>query len=186
MILTIMHARPLSTEDMTNGITIRACVTSIMRTYYTWKIVQSPDITYNLCIMGLWAYAEISIGIVVSCLPVLPKFFNHFGPTIYGSFSLRTWSVTLFRPKMRFIGNTDKTGTSSGFRGPCTKRSGGNSIPETWNDSNHSSELKGAYINLDKYETQSPKSAGTNGITPTPVNGPATRREDLESGQCSV
>ena len=171
---------------MTNGMKIRACVTSIVRTYYTWKIVQSSDITYNLCIMGLWAYAEISIGIIVSCLPVLPKFFNHFGPRIYGSFSLQTWSVTLLRPKMRSTGNTDKTGTSSRLRRLFTERSGENSIPGIWNDSNHSSELKGAYINLDKYETQSPKSAGTNGITPTPVNGPATRREGLESSQCSV
>ncbi|KAL9074823.1 MAG: hypothetical protein Q9161_001961 [Pseudevernia consocians] len=84
---------------------------------------------------------------------------------------------------MRSTGNPEKTGTSSGLGRPFTKRSGKNSIPETWNDFNHSSELKGAYINLDKYKTQSPKSAGTNGITPTPANGPATRREDLESWQ---
>ena len=166
---------------------IRACVTSIMRTYYTWRVIQSPDITYNLCIMGLWAYAEISIGILVSCLPVLPKFFKNFGPRIYGFFSLQNWLVILLRPKMRSTGTTDKTGTSSGIRRPFTKRSGDNSIPETWNDSNlSSSELKGAYINLDGYETLPPKPAGTNSITPTSINGPATRREDLESGQYSV
>ena len=33
--------------------------------------------------MFFWAYAEISIGTIVSCLPVLPKFFRHFGPKVY-------------------------------------------------------------------------------------------------------
>ena len=166
--------------------TTRACVTSIMRTYYTWRAVKSPDITYNLCIMGLWSYAEISIGIIVSCLPVLPRFFKNFGPRIYESFSLQSWSVILLRHKMRSTGNTDKTGTSFGSRRRFTKGSGDNSIPETWDNSNLSSELKGAYINLDKFETQLPKSAGTNSITPTQINSLATRREDLESGQFNV
>lgn len=181
-----MHAKPLRTEDVTNRTTIRAGVTSIMRTYYTWRVVQSPDITYNLCIMGMWSYAEISIGIIVSCLPVLPKFFNNFGPTIYGSLPLKTWPVILLRRRMRSTGATDKAGTSSGFRRPFTKCNGDNNTSETWKNSNPSSELKGAYTKLDKYDTQPPKSAGRQSITATPINGPATRRDNLESGQYRI
>ncbi len=32
--------------------------------------------------MGLWTYAELATGVVVSCLPVIPKFFQHIGPRI--------------------------------------------------------------------------------------------------------
>ena len=32
--------------------------------------------------MGLWTYAELATGVIVSCLPVIPKFFQHVGPRI--------------------------------------------------------------------------------------------------------
>ena len=32
--------------------------------------------------MGMWTYAELSTGIVISCLPVIPKFFQHVGPRL--------------------------------------------------------------------------------------------------------
>lgn len=69
-----------------------ACITSILRTYYTWRIVQSPDVSYNIVPMGMWTYAEISIGIVISCLPVIPKFFQHIGPKVYSALTLRSKS----------------------------------------------------------------------------------------------
>lgn len=67
-----------------------ACITSILRTYYTWKIVQSPDISYNMVPMGMWTYAELSTGIVISCLPVIPKFFQYIGPKVSSAFTLRS------------------------------------------------------------------------------------------------
>ena len=59
-----------------------ACISSTLRTYYTWKIVTSPDVTYHMVQMGLWTYAELATGVIVSCLPVIPKFFQHVGPRI--------------------------------------------------------------------------------------------------------
>ena len=156
-------------------------MTSILRTYYTWIVVKSPDITYNIAKMGLWAYAEISIGIIVSCLPVFPKFFNHIGPKVYATFSLGSSSTTLLRQKPP-SDNTNKTNTSSGIRRPFTKRNGGNSVPETWNDSNHSkTELKGEYITLDEYDMQQPRTSNLDGLTSTLADGSPTRREELES-----
>lgn len=180
MILYVVY---LEVKDVTNNSILRACVTSILRTYYAWKIVKSPDITYNMIFEGLWAFAEISIGIIVSCLPVLPKFFTHVGPKIL---SVRSLSGTLLRHKLRFTNNTDKTNASPRVqRSRAAKRSGGISIPETWNDSYHSqAELKGAYITLDEYDMRQSKSAVILELTPTPAAGSATRGEDLENGNC--
>ena len=65
-----------------------ACVASVLRTYYSWKLVKEPDISYNVIVMGLWTLAEIAIGVIVSCLPVLPRFFQHAGPKVYRAFSV--------------------------------------------------------------------------------------------------
>ena len=178
----LMHR--LHDQDFIDSSMFRACITSILRTYYTWKIINSPDITYNMIIMGLWAYAEITIGIVVSCLPVVPKFFKHIGPKIYATFSLGSMPGTLLRPKLR---STDKTNTSSRIRQHFTKRSGGNRIPETWNDSYHSKvELKGEYITLDEYDMRQSKSSTMNGLTRTLADGSATRHEGLDNENCAV
>ena len=40
-------------------------------TYYTWRVVQSPNVSYNALIMTFWEWAEITTGIIVSCLPVI-------------------------------------------------------------------------------------------------------------------
>ena len=77
---------------MTNPLS--ACITSVLRTYYTWKIVQSPDISYNMVPMGMWTYAELSTGIVISCLPVIPKFFQHIGPQLSRALTFRHDKVT--------------------------------------------------------------------------------------------
>ena len=69
-----------------------ACVTSILRTYYTWKVVKGSDVSYNIIVMGLWTLAEIATGIIVSCLPVLPRFFRHAGPKVLQAFSVPTKS----------------------------------------------------------------------------------------------
>ena len=71
-----------------------ACITSVLRTYYTWKIVQSPDISYNMVPMGMWTYAELSTGIVISCLPVIPKFFQYIGPQLSRALTSRHHKMT--------------------------------------------------------------------------------------------
>lgn len=76
-----------------------ACATSIVRTYYSFKIVQSPDVSYNTVIMGLWTWAEVTSGMVISCLPVMPKFFQHFGAKTYLSFSSKFKSSSQLKPE---------------------------------------------------------------------------------------
>ena len=40
----------------------------------------SPDISWNIAIMGLWTWAEMSVGVLVCCLPVTPRFFSFVNP----------------------------------------------------------------------------------------------------------
>ena len=87
------------------GIGLLACVASIVRLFYIVQLLHAPEgqIKYllHVCRIGIWRYAphlqrnvadcperkfnqvfsnaEISIGIIVGCLPSLPKFFKHFG-----------------------------------------------------------------------------------------------------------
>lgn len=79
------HWNLLQKKGLANAHLSRACVTSILRTYYTWKILNSPDVSYNVVIMGYWTIAEITTGIVVSCLPVMPKFFHHYTSKLHHS-----------------------------------------------------------------------------------------------------
>ena len=44
--------------------------------------------------MGMWTYAEFSTGIVISCLPVIPKFFQHVNPQISRALTFRHTKVT--------------------------------------------------------------------------------------------
>ena len=69
---------------------ISACVASILRTYYTWRLVNSSDMSYWLIPMGLWGDAELSTGVFISCLPVLPKFFQQIAPKIWKTLSIRS------------------------------------------------------------------------------------------------
>ena len=78
-----------------------ACVFSSLRTYYTWKFSESPDISYNIVPVGMCAYAEVSTGLVISCLPVMPRFFQHICPKVSkslhsGSLSFKKTSTSDF------------------------------------------------------------------------------------------
>ena len=152
-----------------------------MRTYYTWTLVNSPDFSHDVVIMGLWTYAEIAIGIVVSCLPVLPRFFQHFGPKVYGTFSFRAKSRTQSGHRSDTTGNTGETKVLSNFKRPFAKRSDGSRTSETWNDSRIQSEA--GYITLNEIDTMPPEVATMSASAYKPADRLATRRDDLENGQ---
>ena len=44
--------------------------------------MNSLDASYEVMFMGLWTWAEITTGIIISCLPITPKFFQYFGPKV--------------------------------------------------------------------------------------------------------
>ncbi|KAM0806447.1 hypothetical protein BDR22DRAFT_968475 [Usnea florida] len=109
------------------GVGLLACIASVMRLVYQIELTHVPPNTpvYQLNIdrIGLWAFAEIAIGIIIGCLPVLPRFFKHFASTQPGSSSrfdiLSSASRTFWRRLFRKSTASQSSGkdTSSFYRG---------------------------------------------------------------------
>lgn len=61
----------------------RACIANGMMIVYTTRVQKkNADISYLLLWLGLWASAEISFGIIVTCVFTLPKFIKAKGAKI--------------------------------------------------------------------------------------------------------
>lgn len=102
-----------------------------------------------MIIMGFWTYAEIAIAITVSCLPVLPKFFQHFGPRVQENLSSR------FKLGIKSRGS----GTSSKMRflRAFAKQSGDSEPSDSWKGPGVNGALhKGEYITLGDRERPPP------------------------------
>ena len=123
-------------------------MTSILHTYYSWKIYRSEDVSYNIVIVCFWATAEIAMGIIVSCLPVLPRFFQHYGPKIrrYGP-SLNTRS--------RSLSNTMKPNLTSKVLSPLTKLARPVGFSNGWtNSSVLETQPSGDFVDLVEYHVR--------------------------------
>ena len=121
---------------------------SILRTIYSWKIIKSADKSYNIMIMGHWAYAEVSVGIVVGCLPIMHKFGQHFGRKICGSFSHKSESVQSWSAE-----SSTKANHMSKFTRYLAERSSGTVAADTGNEPfNPKAGLKGKYVTIDEHE----------------------------------
>ena len=153
-----------------------------MRTITAWQVAQQEDTSYFVTKMGIWSWGEIAAGILVSCFPVIPKFFHHFGPKIFAilpsTFKSRASSghksgSTRVAPKIEGL---------SKFRQHLSQRGGGDSIPQTWKypyDTQTPSD--GDYTTLDDLDKTSPRMADP--LPQTLAKGLATNRDDLESAK---
>ena len=157
-----------------------ACVTSVLRTYYTWRVVKSHDVNWDLIPMGLWTWAEISIGIIVGCLPTLPKFIQHVGTKIRlqssGSGTGNAASPVALPPKENLFASV---------RRPFGKYGVGQSITvSTWNDTDMPrSQHRDEYLVLDEFDATPPQEEPLNTSTGWLGQNNATAREDLEYAQ---
>ena len=155
-----------------------ACVTSIARVYYSWKFRGSPDISYNVTGLGLWTWAEIATGLIVSCLPVLPKFFQHISPKLHRLPTFGWKSRSTFRHTPGSSGVTSTTLVSSNHERPHSKSGGVDSTSVTWNDLyDPRAQLRAEYITLEEFDKISSKgdiserqASGLSGV-PTPHAG---------------
>ncbi|KAI9842653.1 MAG: hypothetical protein M1837_007020 [Sclerophora amabilis] len=162
-----------------------ACVTSITRLVYTYRLVQSKDVTYNTIVMGFWTLAEVAIGILCGCLPVLPKFFQVLGPKVHTALSstFRTRESSSMPSNLKV----------SRILNSATKRSGASDSPDPYNDPYHSRrELKSEYSPLDTPEmarTEAPRniegyeSGELTRPLPVQCGRPATGQRGLERSQ---
>ena len=156
-----------------------ACVTSVLRTYYTWRVVESHDINWELLPMGLWTWAEISIRIIVGCLPTLPRFIQHIRTKIdlklSGSGPGRAASAVALPPKANVLAS---------IRRHFGKYGVGRSITDSWNDPDMPrSQYREDYLILDNFDATPLQKEHLNTLTGRPGQHMATAREDLEYAQ---
>ena len=153
-------------------------MTSVLRTYYTWRAIESHDINWQLLPMGLWTWAEISIGIIVGCLPTLPKFVQHIGTRYHlkfsGSGTGRAPSVVALPPKANVFARV---------RRPFGKYGVGQSITDLWNDPDvPPSQHREEYLVLDEFDA-TPRAKALDKSTGRPGKDVVTAIEDLEYAQ---
>jgi hypothetical protein len=91
-----------------------ACAASSMRIYYIVLLGQQgdrPDNTYYIAWMGVWSYAELALGIMISCFLTLPKLFQAHGIHLSSFFSSLTKPFSSFKFSWR-----DPSNMSDGSR----------------------------------------------------------------------
>ncbi|KAL8669879.1 MAG: hypothetical protein Q9168_005552 [Polycauliona sp. 1 TL-2023] len=94
-----------------------ACITSIIRLVYSTQLdpdQSSTDYQLNTNKTGLWAFAEISTGIIVSCMPLVHKTFKHLSTKFPSSSSFRKFSSSSGGSSWRrLLGRSSASGESS-------------------------------------------------------------------------
>lgn len=153
-----------------------ACVTSVTRTYYTWKVVEEPDTSYNIVMMGLWTLAEVATGVIVCCLPVLPRFLRHAGPKVYRAFSIRSKSSSSSdSANSERMARPSLTSPTFPLARPCQIAS----IPKTLNNSRvHKAHVKRNYTELEEQDAKLSRTKAMQHLHP----GPTSSNRDVESG----
>ncbi|CAF9943344.1 MAG: hypothetical protein ALECFALPRED_011122 [Alectoria fallacina] len=131
--------------------------------------------------MGMWTYAELSTGIVISCLPVIPKFFQHVGPKL--SSALTTRSKTT-----KHSGNKSASGTPSDkvrpekFKLPSFKTPFPSVISSTENDTDHELYSQQSLPKRDYAVLHEETALSSRELSQVPAARLATTRDDLERG----
>ena len=129
--------------------------------------------------MALWTWAELAIGIIVGCLPTLPKFIQHIGTKYHlkfsGSGTGRAASAVALPPKANVLPSVRRLFGKYGV---------GQSITDSWNDPDMPrSQYREEYLVLDEFDATPLPAAALNRPTRWPGKAIATAREDLEYAQ---
>ena len=135
--------------------------------------------------MGMWTYAELSTGIVISCLPVIPRFFQHIGPKLSSAFTLRSKYTKDFGIEAASTTPSDKFRTEK-LKLPSFKHTFTSVVSTAKKDNDHELDSqqslpKGEYVKL-REDAAFPRRNASKDITPMPAARLATARDDLESG----
>lgn len=119
--------------------------------------------------MGLWTLAEVATGVIVSCLPVLPRFVRDVGPKLCRAFSIRTKpSLNLGSENAQIIGRPSSPSLTSP-----------NSIPTSARDMRiQKANTKGSFTELEEYNTVISEVNASHHPRPRPMRP----HRDLESG----
>lgn len=155
-----------------------------MRTYYSFQVSKSSDSTYNLNVIGFWALAELTVGIIVGCLPVMPKLVHHIGAKISRIFSSISRDGVSVAPGLINRNEPPKPNAFTKIHRPFANHVGSN-ILESSSDTYYSPQarLHGEYLTSDRSDSLSLSAITTHEPTHPPSVVIATRRDDLEYGE---
>ena len=136
--------------------------------------------------MGLWGWAELTIGIIVGCLPVMPKLFHDIGAKISGPLSFRfKYGVTA---KHRLMNRTE-TPVANAFtkaQRPFANHVGSRISESSTDLYSPQVRLHGEQLTADRYDSLSLNEISRH----EPIHPPsvliATRRGDLEYGEYTI
>lgn len=133
---------------------------------------------------GLWSAAELSTGVIVSCLPVIPKFFQHVGPKV----------LIALKSKSRNYSDTERASEEPSDRArveklklPSFKHTFTSFMSDTKKDNDHGmygqeTLSEGGYMMRDD-ETAIPRhDDATWELIQMPAAKIVTTRDDLERG----
>ena len=151
---------------------------SIVRAYYTWVVDHGTDESYSLGFLNICAATELAIGIIVGCLPIMPKFLQHASVKISKALSFASKSTSKSRQEIgqesKSQRNTPKANALTSVKRSFAKYKAAADVTESWSDPYHSSTKNhGDYLTLAEFDAPKPWSEG---------GGIATKREDLEHG----
>ena len=179
-----MSSRPIAPGPNTNDNMLilnetSACIASILRTYHTWQTVEARDTSWELLPMGYWTWTELSIGIIVGCLPTMPKFFQHIGPKIRHRIlgtGPETGSST--------VADTPKASVLAKFQKPFAKYGLGLSVTDSRNEPYiTSAQPRSEYVILDGLGLSAPQVERFGEETGYKGKAIATVRDDPEHEQ---
>ncbi|KAI0400714.1 hypothetical protein F4802DRAFT_583715 [Xylaria palmicola] len=102
------------------GLGILACVASLVRLLQTPTLRTSYDATWTLSRIVIWAALEVNVGIICSCLIVLPAFLDRHLPISIRFFSRLFASDSSKKP----LKNTDQHSEPSSASGPSYEQLG--------------------------------------------------------------
>ena len=153
-----------------------ACIASILRTYYTWRTIGTLDVSWEILPVGLWSLAELSIGIIVGCLPTLPKFLQHIRTKLNQRPSESgPGSESSPAAKVRVLTKVQRSLAKYGVGPIMSNSSNGTHNTPTQNHDE--------YLILDDVSALPSRGRSSDAPTKWPDQGVATAREDLESAQ---
>ncbi|KAL8832272.1 MAG: hypothetical protein Q9191_000371 [Dirinaria sp. TL-2023a] len=159
---------------------IFTCASSILRTYYTWKLFESRDLSYYMVQMGLWAYAELATGVIISCLPIIPRFFQELRPKIKMAFQLPGECETSPEKILKSHKALEKITASLKSKLPYSKRESISSSVEPSNEPpNQDARLTREAIPFEEYATVDAGSDTARESKHSPVSGIPATRSDL-------
>lgn len=132
-------------------------------------------------IMGLWTGAELTSGIIVSCLPVTPRFFQFLRPKVSCVFS-NLFSSSSGSQSRLTTGSKTESRRDQNQSNKVERGLGETEGKTVYNSRTH---RKGEYMTLSELDTAPVVNDATSGRLPASNDGGLMRGDDLERGRCA-